>query len=562
MKSGEELTTDFLVIGSGIAGLRAAIELAAVGKVLLLTKERPTESNTEWAQGGIAVALGDEDEVSLHYEDTLRAGDGLCRPEAARVLVEEGIRYINELIDWGTAFDREGTHLSFSKEAAHSRSRVLHAHGDSTGSEIIRVLLKKALANPNVTLKPHCFSLDLIEQDGAVWGAYFLDEQRQCLHKVRARSVVLTSGGAGQVYSETTNPDLATGDGLAMAHRAGAVLADMEFFQFHPTALFLNGAPRFLLTEAIRGEGGCLRNIDCERFMRQYHEMGDLAPRDVVSRAVVAEMKKTMSKFAYLDLTHLDGNLIKKRFPKVYATCLNYNIDITVDMIPTHPAAHYMMGGVRTDLEGRTSLRNLYAAGEVACTGVHGANRLASNSLLEGLVYGARAGQTAAREAPPSVPGHLKAESPERVECGPDLHRLKETRKGIQRLMWENVGILRDGRELKEALRHLLHLGSHFKASSANRAECELKNLITVAELMIVSAMAREESRGAHYRSDHPYRNEQKFKKHSVISTSTRVDFVDFSLPKASQEAPVAKLERPGEPGARPEPDPTARARA
>lgn len=542
MKSGTEVvTTDFLIIGSGIAGLRAAIELGAMGKVLLLTKERPTESNTEWAQGGIAVAMSDEDEVSLHYEDTLRAGDGLCSPEAVKVLVEEGIHYINELIDWGTAFDRDGTNLSFSKEAAHSRSRVLHAHGDSTGREIIRVLLKKALTNSNVTLEPHCFSLDLIVQDGAVWGAHFLDEQEKRSRKVLARSTLLASGGAGQVYSETTNPDLATGDGLAMAHRAGAVLADMEFFQFHPTALFLNGAPRFLLTEAIRGEGGYLRNIDCERFMRQYHELGDLAPRDVVSRALVAEMKKTMSRFAYLDLTHLDGNLIKKRFPRVYSTCLNYNIDITVDMIPTHPAAHYLMGGIKTDLEGRTSLRNLYAAGEVACTGVHGANRLASNSLLEGLVYGARAGRTAAAEAPACIPPQLDGLTLQRAESSPDLHRVKETKKGIQRLMWEKVGILRDGRELKEALRHLMHLGSHFRTASGNRAECELTNLITVAELMIVSAMAREESRGAHYRSDHPYRNEQKFKKHSAVSTATRVDFVDFSLPKSSKEESVAK---------------------
>ncbi|MCI0628892.1 MAG: L-aspartate oxidase [Acidobacteria bacterium] len=537
----ETLTTDFLIIGSGIAGLRAAIELSSAGRVLLLTKERLNESNTEWAQGGIAVALSDEDEVSLHYADTLRAGDGLCSPEAVKVLVEEGVPYITELIDWGTAFDRDGVQLSFSREAAHSRSRVLHAQGDSTGREIIRVLLKKALASQNVVLKPHCFSLDLIVEDGIVWGASFLDEQEKCVRRVLARSTLLASGGAGQVYSETTNPDLATGDGLAMAHRAGALLADMEFFQFHPTALFLQGAPRFLLTEAIRGEGGYLRNIDCERFMPQYHEMGDLAPRDVVSRAIVAEMKKTSSNFAYLDLTHLDANLIKKRFPKVYSTCLSYNIDITVDMIPTHPAAHYLMGGVKTDLHGRTSLRNLYAAGEVACTGVHGANRLASNSLLEGLVYGARAGQAAASDAHGSLPASLESKTAGLSDNSGGMNRLKETKKSIQRLMWQKVGILRDGRELKEALRHLMHLGSHFKGPSANRPECELINLITVAELMIVSAMAREESRGAHYRADHPCRNDQKLQKHSVISTATHVDFVDLNRPKAARETPAAQ---------------------
>jgi L-aspartate oxidase len=292
--------------------------------------------------------------------------------------------------------------------------------------------------------------------------------------------------------------------------------------------LFLSGAPRFLLTEAIRGEGGCLRNIDCERFMRQYHEMGDLAPRDVVSRAITAEMKKTNSNFVYLDLTHLDANLIKKRFPKVYATCMNYNIDITVDMIPSHPAAHYLMGGVKTDLHGRTSLRNLYAAGEVACTGVHGANRLASNSLLEGLVYGARAGRAVISDPVAEISPPLPSLPSNWEDAGLENHRLKELRTSVQRLMWEKVGILRDGRELQEALRHLMHLGSHLKKRTANRAACELLNLVTVAELVIVSAMARDESRGAQYRSDHPFKNDAKFKKHSVISTATHVDFVEF----------------------------------
>ncbi|PYV89462.1 MAG: L-aspartate oxidase [Acidobacteria bacterium] len=530
------LRTDFLVIGSGIAGLRAAIELGNAGKVIVLTKDRPNESNTEWAQGGIAVALSDEDEVSLHLEDTLRAGDGLCNPEAVKILVEEGIRYISELIEWGTAFDREGTHLSFTREAAHSRSRVLHAKGDSTGSEIIRVLLKKASANPNIFFKPHCFCLDLVVKEGSVWGAYFLDEQDKRVKRVMAHSTILTSGGSGQVYSETTNPDLATGDGLAMAHRAGASLSDMEFFQFHPTALFLSGAPRFLLTEAIRGEGGYLRNIDCSRFMRQYHEMGELAPRDIVSRSIVAELKKTSSNFVYLDLTHLDANFIKNRFPRVYATCLNYNIDITVDMIPVHPAAHYLMGGIKTDLRGRTSMENLYAAGEVACTGVHGANRLASNSLLEGLVYGARLGLAAIADAHRSVPNEVATGASCWSSHTQELHRIKETKLAVQRLMWEKVGILRNGKDLKEALRHLLHLSSHLMANTPDRAECELRNLMTVGELIIVSAMAREESRGAHYRSDWPCRNEQKFKKHSVISKSNHVDFIDVVSSKSTAE--------------------------
>jgi L-aspartate oxidase len=540
MNSGKDtIFTDFLIIGSGIAGLRAAIDLSSAGKVLLLTKDRPNESNTEWAQGGIAVALSDEDEVSLHYEDTLRAGDGLCSPAAVKVLVEEGIVYINELIDWGTAFDRDGVQLSFSKEAAHSRSRVLHAQGDSTGREIIRVLLRKALANASVSLRPHCFTLDLIEEDGAVYGAYFLDEQESRVKKVVAQSTILTSGGVGQAYSETTNPDLATGDGLAMAHRAGALLADMEFFQFHPTALFLSGAPRFLLTEAIRGEGGYLRNIDCERFMPKYHEMGDLAPRDVVSRAIVAEMKRTQSNFVYLDLTHLDSAMIKRRFPKVYSTCLNYNIDITVDMIPTHPAAHYLMGGVKTDLGGRTFLQNLYAAGEVACTGVHGANRLASNSLLEGLVFGARAGKAAASDEHGPIPKRVRRATLSWPEQFQEAQRVKDIKRAVQKLMWEKAGILRDGPQLKEALKHLMHLRSHFSEPSLNRSECELVNLITSAEMIIIAAMAREESRGAHYRADFPFKNDEKLRKHSIISKDVHIRFADLNPSKAAKETPA-----------------------
>jgi L-aspartate oxidase len=525
------IKTDFLVIGSGIAGLRAAVELSSAGKVVVLTKDQPDESNTGYAQGGIAVALSDEDEVSLHYEDTLRAGDGLCNPEAVRVLVEEGIKYISELIGWGTVFDKEGSHLSFSKEAAHSRSRVLHAKGDSTGREIVRVLLKKASSHPNIHFYPHCFCLDLITHDGSVWGAYFMDGERKGIKALVARSTILATGGAGQVFSETTNPDLATGDGLAMAHRAGAFLSDMEFYQFHPTALFIQGAPRFLLTEAIRGEGGYLRNVDCSRFMHHYHSAEELAPRDVVSRAIVAEMRKTFSKFAYLDLTHMNEEFIKRRFPLVYSTCLNYNIDITVDMIPVHPAAHYLMGGVKTDLNGQTSLKNLYAAGEVACTGVHGANRLASNSLLEGLVFGARVGISAVSNAPPKPPRDVLLTAAKPSLGSSDSKRWREIRSAVQQLMWEKVGILRDGRELKDTLKHVMHLKSRCGPHFGDRAELELTNLVTVAELMIISAMAREESRGAHYRSDFPCRNDKKFARHSVVFQSDHVEFVKPATP-------------------------------
>jgi L-aspartate oxidase len=532
----EILHTDYLIVGGGIAGIRAAIELARAGSVILLTKEGPTDSNTEVAQGGIAVALGDEDEVSLHAEDTLRAGDGLCDPAAVKILVGEGVERISELIDWGTAFDREGSLLSFTREAAHSRSRVVHARGDSTGREVMRVLRLKAATHENIRFLHHCFCMNLVVQDGAVWGASFLDEREQAVRMVRARVTILASGGAGRVFAETTNPELATGDGIAIALRAGAIMSDLEFFQFHPTALHLKGAPRFLLSEAIRGEGGYLRNVDCDRFMPRYHYLAELAPRDIVSRAIVVEMKKTGSSFVYLDLTHLSAEFIRKRFPRIYETCLNYNIDITVDMIPVHPAAHYFMGGVKTDLEGRTSLRNLYAAGEVACTGVHGANRLASNSLLEGLVFGARVGRFAVDSAPVEFPADLSFQ----VSAGEfqplDSRFVRDTWNSVQKLMWEKAGIMRNGHDMKEALRHLLHWDSKVQRLAFARPDRELANLLVLSELIILCAMAREESRGAHYRTEFPCRNDQKFQKHSLITSDRHVRFM------ASAPLPAAKL--------------------
>ena len=396
------IETDFIVVGAGIAGLRAAVELAAAGQVLCLAKREVTESNTQYAQGGIAAALSDDDEVSLHLDDTLRAGDGLSNPDAARVLVEEGPARIEELIEWGTQFDRAGTKIAFTREGAHSRNRVLHAHGDSTGREIGRALYLKAQALKPIVFREFEFTTELVVRDGQVVGVRVLDNDGQ-LHEIRASSVLLATGGLGQVYSETTNPAVATGDGVAMAYRAGAEISDMEFVQFHPTALYVKGAPRFLLSEALRGEGAYLRNLELSRFMHKYHEMAELAPRDVVARAIVHELEVTKRPDAvvYLDLTHLNAEKVRKRFPTIYATCMKYNIDIAEELIPIRPAAHYAMGGVRTDLDGRTSISGLFAAGEVACTGVHGANRLASNSLLEGLVYGTRAARAMRNEMRP-----------------------------------------------------------------------------------------------------------------------------------------------------------------
>src|SRR5438477_4315325 len=398
--SHKSYRADYAVVGSGIAGLRAAIELSKAGSVLVLAKSNLSDSATAWGRGGIAVALSDEDEIGLHEQDTINAGDGLCRPEAVALVVEEGPKYITELIEWGTEFDRAGTKLAFTREAAHSRSRILHAHGDSTGREISRALLARAHKIPHSHLRAHAFTTELIVERGRVTGLCFIDETDGSLHELRALAVLLATGGLGQIYRETTNPEVATGDGMAIAYEAGAVLSDMEFMQFHPTALAIQGAPRFLLSEALRGEGGILRNILLERFMKRYAEAQDLAPRDVVARAIVSEMHRTNAQHVYLDMTAKSAEFLQKRFPRIYATCLSYGLDLATDMAPVCPAAHYMMGGVKTDLWGRTSIPGLYAAGETADTGVHGANRLASNSLLEGLVFGARSGHAMAADYP------------------------------------------------------------------------------------------------------------------------------------------------------------------
>jgi len=501
------MNPDFLVIGAGVAGLRAAIELAEAGTVLVVAKDSLRESSSEYAQGGIAVALSDDDEVELHERDTLYAGDGLCDTIAVRTLVEEGPAAIQELIEWGAAFDREGNKLAFTREGAHSRNRILHAHGDSTGREIARTLYQKACSLPSVSFRSYAATTELLVEDG-VTGAMIWDASAHSEFPISARAVLLATGGLGRVFLNTTNPEVATGDGVAMAYRAGAEIGDIEFVQFHPTALAVDGAPRFLLSEALRGEGALLRNTRGERFMERYHPLHELAPRDVVARAIVSEMTRTGAPHVFLDLTHRGESFIRERFPRIYETCLRYGVNIGTDPAPVAPAAHYAMGGVRTDLDGRTNVARLFAAGEVACTGVHGANRLASNSLLEGVVFGIRAGR-AMREA--------KARTDTSIECRSTnaSDSFLPSFGEIQRIAWEKCGIVRSAEGLREAAEQLEAMAPQSP---------EERNLRQVALLIARCALARQESRGAHFRTDYPETREA-FARHSVVGKQADVTF-------------------------------------
>jgi len=514
-------SVDFLVMGAGVAGLRAAIELAGHGEVLVVTKEAVAESNTHYAQGGIAVAMENGSDLALHLSDTVGAGDGLVYEPAARVLVNEGSERVEELIEWGAKFDREGGKLVRTREGAHSLARILHANGDATGAEISRSLATFAREHKSIRFAEWTTVSGLLVQDGRAVGADLLDRKNGA-GRILAGGVLIASGGAGQVYSDTTNPAVATGDGIALASLAGAELADMEFYQFHPTAFSLPGAPRFLMSEALRGEGAYLRNERGERFMERYHPLLELAPRDVVARAITREgvgERPGETRVVHLDMRHVHGIDLYKRFPGVSSFLGQYGLDLHRDLIPVRPAAHYLMGGIRTDVNGHTSLRGLYAAGEAACTGVHGANRLASNSLLEGLVFGARAAKTmledgfapVVRDGPDRRCASLDSGDEDAVEAGI---------AALQRAMWAHAGLLREESSLRRGQRARADCAEEVATltkGGSTRRVVEAQALCAVADAILASALARAESRGAHFRNDHPKRDDEHYRRHSIF---------------------------------------------
>jgi L-aspartate oxidase len=529
-------TVDYLVMGAGVAGLRAAVELADHGEVLVITKESLGESNTHYAQGGIAVAeVEDQDDVKLHFEDTISAGDGLVFRPAAQVLVAEGPERVAELIEWGTRFDSASGRLLRTREGAHSRPRILHANGDATGAEISRSLVDHAHAHPHIKFAEWTMVTKLLMADDRVIGVELVSAETaggevEDRKRIGAGAVLIASGGAGQVYSDTTNPEVATGDGLALALDAGAELADMEFYQFHPTAFSLAGAPRFLISEALRGEGAYLRNDRGERFMERYHPLLELAPRDVVARAITREgLSETGEAHAvYLDMRHVKGIDLKQRFPGISLFLARYSLELARDLIPVRPAAHYLMGGIRTDLMGRTTVRGLYAAGEVACTGVHGANRLASNSLLEGLVFGARAAQAMADDHVAPVP--VESQLPESMPLDANEAALVAAHvQALRRAMWADGGLLRSASTLQSGLRAQAEcetgLARFEQQEKRSRQLFEAQCLARVARAILCSAVARKESRGAHFRGDFPHRDDGRFQRHSIYKSDGSVAF-------------------------------------
>jgi L-aspartate oxidase len=514
---------DFLIVGGGIAGLSAALVASKYGKVTILTKGKIGETATKKAQGGIAAAIDQiRDSTQFHFEDTIAAGAGLCNEKAVRILVTEGVERVKELIEMGAQFDRAETEAAggyaLALEGAHKRRRILHA-GDATGEEIQRTLGSKIVLENLADVREYMLGMELIKKDGRCIGVKTLDLKENKIKVFLAKATLISTGGLGQVYLYTTNPEVATGDGIAMAYRAGAEVTDMEFVQFHPTSLVqfeefkdIIALPRFLISEAVRGEGATLLNPKGERFMQKYDVKGELAPRDIVSRAIFQEMQESKSDHVNLSLAKLDHEKIKKRFPVIYKTCLERGLDITKDNIPVAPSAHYFMGGIRTDINGKTNIPNLYAAGECASLGVHGANRLASNSLLDGLVFGHRAAIKAKEEMEKLKKMDVTAELEHPVSKIKEAD-IQQYKLAIKSVMWEEVGIVRSKETLSRSLIKIEEVEKKLDYTPFTKGEIELKNLTQVAKLITQAAMDRKESRGAHFRSDYPKTDDKNWKK-------------------------------------------------
>jgi L-aspartate oxidase len=511
-----QMFTDCLVIGSGIAGLRASIEAIKYGQVTLVTKQETLESNSAYAQGGVAVVLnpGKDDSTELHISDTMKVGCGLNDRTTVETVITEGQRRVEELIQWGTRFDSQGGELELGREAGHSASRVIHAQGDATGKEIVRSLLEKLMQSPNVKIRANHFVVDLLTSQNRCLGALIYNDILG-LQIIWAKQTILASGGCGRIYQETTNPEIATGDGHAIAWRAGAILQDMEMMQFHPTTLYVAGASRALISEAVRGEGAYLLDKNGYRFMPDYHPDAELAPRDVVSRSIIDQIRKTGSRSAYLDARHIPN--FAQRFPYITELCVSFDIDVTKDLIPVRPSAHYMIGGVKSDQRARTNINGLYACGEAACSGLHGANRLASNSLLEGLVFGAIAGENAgqwiANHPDPIQPADIV--SPRITHPEPQTLDIQDFRNSLRSIMWRFVSIRRKADKLAEALDAMKYWGRYVLDKNFDRPiGWEAQNMLTVGWLITLAAAERTESRGVHFREDYPQTDDVRWSKH------------------------------------------------
>jgi len=493
---------DYIIIGSGIAGLYIALMAREHGSVLILTKGSIDECNTKYAQGGVAAAIGRTDSPELHFDDTIAAGAGLCDEEAVRILTEEAADRIADLIRIGVPFDTVDGKIALTKEAAHSTPRILHAGGDATGGQIEETLTRK-VSNDGITVLENFLATQIIVENGVVKGVSAYDSRTGSIEQLNCRFLILATGGAGRLFKLNTNSEIATGDGVALAYRAGAEIMDMEFFQFHPTALRIPGVPPFLISEAVRGEGGILRNVENRQFMADYHDEAELAPRDIVARSILTEMNKTHSDRVFLDVTHISPKVVTTRFPHIFRFCMDHGLDITRAHIPVAPAAHYTMGGIRSNIWGETNIAGLFACGETACTGVHGANRLASNSILEVLVFAKRIMQRTQEVTSPS----FLAQGDGGIESLPA--RKVEARKPwvtlalLQSLLWNNVGIVRSKEQLQEAA-DTLAVWETMVGEPMDRPSYELSNLVLAGRLMTEAALMRKESRGAHFRSDCP----------------------------------------------------------